>query len=50
LTSGSIKKNFAPEPPLKLATFSVEELIYQNVKKKVKKFIPGRCNRKIFSK
>jgi hypothetical protein len=27
---------FALEPPLKLATFVVEEVIYQNVKKKVK--------------
>ena len=31
---------------LKLATFVVEEVIYQNVKKKVKKIIPRRCNRR----
>jgi hypothetical protein len=29
---------------LKLATFVVEVVIYQNVKKKVKKIIPRRCN------
>jgi hypothetical protein len=37
---------FALEPPLKFATFVVEEVIYQNVKKKVKKIIPCRCNRR----
>jgi hypothetical protein len=31
------KNIFALEPLLKLATFVVEEVIYQNVKKKVKK-------------
>jgi hypothetical protein len=36
---------FALEPLLKLATFVVEEVIYQNVKKKVKKIIPRPCNR-----
>jgi hypothetical protein len=35
-----LKNIFAPEPPLKLATFVVEEVIYQNVKKKVKKLSP----------
>ncbi len=40
-----LKNIFALEPPLKLATFVVEEVIYQNVKKKVKKIIPHRCNR-----
>jgi hypothetical protein len=40
------KNIFALEPPLKLATFVVEEVIYQNVKKKVKKIIPRRCNRR----
>jgi hypothetical protein len=37
---------FALEPPLKLATFVVEEVIFQNVKKKVKKIFPCRCNRR----
>jgi hypothetical protein len=41
-----LKNIFALEPPLKLATFLVEEVIYQNVKKKVKKIIPRRCNRR----
>ena len=41
-----LKNIFALEPPLKLATFVVEEVIYQNVKKKVKKIIPRRCNRR----
>jgi hypothetical protein len=40
-----LKNIFALEPHLKLATFVVEEVIYQNVKKKVKKIIPRRCNR-----
>jgi hypothetical protein len=41
-----LKNIFALEPPLKLATFVVEEVIYlyQNVKKKVKIIIPHRCN------
>ncbi len=30
---------------MKLATFVVEEVIFQNVKKKVKKNFPRRCNR-----
>jgi hypothetical protein len=34
------------EPPLKLARFVVEEVIYQNVKKKVKKIIPRHYNRR----
>ncbi len=41
-----LKNIFALEPPLKLATFVVEEVIYQNVKKKVKKIIPRHCNRR----
>ncbi len=40
-----LKNIFALEPPLKLSMFVVEEVIYQNVKKKVKKIIPRRCNR-----
>ncbi len=32
-----LKNIFALEPPLKLASFVVEEVIYQNVKKKVLK-------------
>ena len=32
-----LKNIFALEPPLKLAMFVVEEVIYQNVNKKVKK-------------
>ncbi len=36
-----VKNIFALEPLLKLATFVVEEVIYQNVKKKVKKIIPA---------
>jgi hypothetical protein len=39
-----LKNIFALEPPLKLPTFVVEEVIYQNVKKKVKKMIPRHCN------
>jgi hypothetical protein len=54
-----LKNIFALEPLLQLATFVVEEVIFQNVKKKVKKFSPaavitaagkGPKNRKIFSK
>jgi hypothetical protein len=37
---------FALEPLLKLATFVVEEVIFQNVKKKVQKIIPHCCNRR----
>jgi hypothetical protein len=40
-----LKNIFALEPLLKLATFVVEEVIYQNVKKKVKKIFPRPCNR-----
>jgi hypothetical protein len=36
-----LKNIFALEPPLKLATFVVEEVIYQNVNKKVKKLSPA---------
>jgi hypothetical protein len=35
-----LKNIFSLEPLLKLATFVVEEVIYQNVKKKVKKNYP----------
>jgi hypothetical protein len=35
-----LKNIFAPEPLLKLATFVVEEVIFQNVKKKVLKNFP----------
>jgi hypothetical protein len=35
-----LKNIFALEPLLKLSTFLVEEVIYQNVKKKVKKNYP----------
>jgi hypothetical protein len=37
---------FALEPLLKLATFVVEEVIFQNVKKKVQKIFPRRSNRR----
>jgi hypothetical protein len=40
-----LKNIFALQPLLKLATFVVEEVIFQNVKKKVKKNFPRRCNR-----
>jgi hypothetical protein len=40
-----LKNIFALEPLLKLATFVVAKAIYQNVKKKVTKVIPRRCNR-----
>ena len=36
-----LKNIFALEPPLKFATFVVEEVIHQNVKKKVKKLSPA---------
>jgi hypothetical protein len=39
-----LKNIFALEPLLKLAMFVVEEVIFQNVKKKVKKNFPLRCN------
>ena len=35
-----LKNIFALEPLLKLATFVVEEVIFQNVKKKVQKLSP----------
>jgi hypothetical protein len=41
-----LKNIFALEPLLKLATFVVEEVIFQNVKKKVYKNFPRRCNRR----
>jgi hypothetical protein len=41
-----LKNIFSLEPPLKFATFVVEEVIYQNVKKKVKQIIPRCCNRR----
>jgi hypothetical protein len=41
-----LKNIFALEPLLKLATFVVEEVIFQNVKKKVKKIFPRRCYRR----
>jgi hypothetical protein len=41
-----LKNIFALEPLSKLATFVVEEVIFQNVKKKVQKIIPRRCNRR----
>ncbi len=40
-----LKNIFALEPLLKLATFVVEEVIFQNVKKKVKKNFARRCSR-----
>jgi hypothetical protein len=40
------KNIFALEPLVKLLTFVVEEVISQNVKKKVKKIIPHRCYRR----
>jgi hypothetical protein len=52
-----LKNIFALKPLLKLATFVVEEVIFQNVKKKVKKLSPaaviaaaekGPKNRKFF--
>jgi len=36
-----LKNIFALEPLLKLATFVVEEVIFQNVKKKCKKISPA---------
>jgi hypothetical protein len=41
-----LKNIFELEPFLKLARFVVEEVIFQNVKKKVKKVIPHRCYRR----
>jgi hypothetical protein len=41
-----LKNIFELEPLQKLATFVVEEVIFQNVKKKVQKIIPHRCNRR----
>ncbi len=41
-----LKNIFALEPLLKLATFVVEEVIFQNVKKKVKQIIPRHCIRR----
>jgi hypothetical protein len=41
-----LKNIFALEPLLKLATFVVEEVISQNMKKKVKNIIPCPCNRR----
>jgi hypothetical protein len=41
-----LKNIFALEPLLKLATFVIEEVIFQNVKKKVLKNFPRRCNRR----
>jgi hypothetical protein len=41
-----LRNIFALEPPLKFATFVVEEVIYQNVRKKILKIIPRRCNRR----
>ncbi len=43
---GLFKNYFALEPLLKLATFVVKEVIFQNVKKKVKKIFPRHCNRR----
>jgi hypothetical protein len=39
-----LKNIFSLEPLLKLATFVVAEVIYQNMKKKITKIIPCRCN------
>jgi hypothetical protein len=39
-----LKNIFALEPLLKIATFVVEKVIFQNMKKKVKKNFPGHCN------
>jgi hypothetical protein len=41
-----LKNIFALEPLLKLATFVFEEVIFQNVKRKVKKNFPRCCNRR----
>ncbi len=41
-----LKNIFALEPLLKLAMFVVEEVIFQNVKKKVKKILCNRRRRK----
>jgi hypothetical protein len=37
-----LKNIFALEPPVKFAMFVVEEVIYQNVKKKVKKIAAAK--------
>jgi hypothetical protein len=39
-----LKNILALEPLLKLATFVVEEVIFQNIKKKGKKNFPRLCN------
>ncbi len=36
-----LKNIFSLEPPLKFPTFVVEEVIYQNVRKKLKKLFPA---------
>jgi hypothetical protein len=41
-----LKNIFALEPLLKLSTFVVEEVIFQNMKKKVKQIFPPCCNRR----
>jgi hypothetical protein len=41
-----LKNIFSLQPLLKLAAFVVEEVIFQNVKKKSKKIFPRRCNRR----
>jgi hypothetical protein len=41
-----LKNIFALEPLLKFEMFVVEEVICQNVKKKVLKIFPHRCNRR----
>jgi hypothetical protein len=41
-----LKNILALEPLLKLATFVVEEVIVQIVKKKVQKICPRHCNRR----
>jgi hypothetical protein len=41
-----LKNIFSLEPLLKFATFVVEEVIFQNLKKKVLKKFRRRCNRR----
>jgi hypothetical protein len=41
-----LKNIFALDPLLQLATLVVDEVIFQNVKKKVQKIIPHGCNRR----
>ncbi len=41
---GLFKKYFCTRTPAETWTFVVEEVIYHNVKKKVKKIIPRPCN------